>query len=130
MTFVQVAKHNLPIKNKRGTRTWFPRHGLHPRLQAIKLLVSLTYPLKITKGQTTPHPDMSHNLLLVDIRHDVGLRGCCGCGWCLKLQHLNLLLKGGNHCCPLLKLELLLLISMLQVYDHMGALIHQLVSDV
>jgi hypothetical protein len=31
-------------------RTLFSRHGLHPRLQAIKLLASLTYPLKITKG--------------------------------------------------------------------------------
>jgi hypothetical protein len=28
----------------------FSRHVLHPRLQAIKLLASLTYPLKMTKG--------------------------------------------------------------------------------
>jgi hypothetical protein len=50
MTFVQVAEHNPPTKNKRSTRTLFSHHGLHPRLQAIKLLVCLTYPLKITKG--------------------------------------------------------------------------------
>jgi hypothetical protein len=50
MTFVQVAEHNPPIKNKRGMRALFSHHGLHPRLQAIIILVSLTYPLKITKG--------------------------------------------------------------------------------
>jgi hypothetical protein len=113
MTFVQVAEHNPPNKNKRGMRTLFSRHGSHPRLQATKLLVSLTYPLKITKGQTTPHPDMPHNLLLIEIQHSVRLSGCYGCGQCLKLQHLNLLLKGGNHYYPLLKLEVMLLVSML-----------------
>jgi hypothetical protein len=54
--FVQVAEHNPPIKNKRGTEAFLSRHGLHPRLQAIKLVVSLTYPLKIIKGQPLPHP--------------------------------------------------------------------------
>jgi hypothetical protein len=67
MTFVQVAEHNPPTKNKRSMRILFPRHGLHPRLQAIKLLASLTYPLKIIKCQTMPHPDTSHNLHLIDI---------------------------------------------------------------
>jgi hypothetical protein len=61
MTFVQVVEYNPPIKNKRGTRALLSRHRLHPRLEAIKLLVSLTYPLKITKGEplsqpTTPRP--------------------------------------------------------------------------
>jgi hypothetical protein len=56
MTFLQVAEHNSPIKNKRDTTALLSRHGLHPMLQAIKLLVSLTYPLKITKGQLIPHP--------------------------------------------------------------------------
>jgi hypothetical protein len=50
MTFVQVAEHNPPIKNKRGMGALLSRHGLHPRSQAIKLLVSLTYEIKITKG--------------------------------------------------------------------------------
>jgi hypothetical protein len=90
MTFVQVAEHNPPIKNKRGMRTLFSCHGLHLRLPGIKLLVSLTYPLKITKGQTTQHPETSQNLLLIDIRHNVRLSG-----WHLKLKRLNLLLKGG-----------------------------------
>jgi hypothetical protein len=131
MTFVQVAEHNLPTKNKRSTRTLFSRHRLHPRLQAIKLLASLTYPLKITKGQTIPHPDTSHNLHLINIQHSVTLNsGCCGCRWHLKLKHQNLLLKRGNHRCPLLKLEVLLLIGMLKVYDHVSALIHQLVRCV
>jgi hypothetical protein len=58
MTFVQVAEYNPPIKNKRGTIALFSRYGLHPRLQAIKLLVSLTYALKITKGQTILHLDV------------------------------------------------------------------------
>jgi hypothetical protein len=70
---------------------------------------------------------MSSNLLLLHIRHNVRLSGCW---WLLKLQHLNLLLKGGDHCCPLLELEVLLLIGMLQVYDHVGALVHQVVSSV
>jgi hypothetical protein len=56
MTFLQVAEHNPPIKNKRGMGVLISRHGLHPRSQAIKLLVSLTYPLKITKGQPRSHP--------------------------------------------------------------------------
>jgi hypothetical protein len=67
VTFVQVAEYNPPIKNKRGTGALLYRHGLHPRLHAIKLLASLTYPLKITKGLTILHPDMSHNLHLIDI---------------------------------------------------------------
>jgi hypothetical protein len=29
------------------------------KLQTIKLLVSLTHPLKTTKGQSMPHPDSS-----------------------------------------------------------------------
>jgi hypothetical protein len=41
---------------QKGMRILFPRHGLHLRLQAIKLLTSLTYPLKRTKGQSIPHP--------------------------------------------------------------------------
>jgi hypothetical protein len=133
MTLVQVAEHNPPIKNKRGTITLFSCHGLHPRLEAIKLLVSLTYPLKITKRQTIPHPDTSHNLHLIDIRHGIRLSecyGCCGCRWHLKLKHLNLLLKGGDHRCPLLNLEVLLLIGMLEVYDHVGTLVYHHTSGV
>jgi hypothetical protein len=127
MTFVQVAEHNPPIKNKRNTRTLFSRHGIHSRLQAIKLLACLTYPLKIIKGQTIPHLDTSHNIHLIDVRHGIGLNSeCCGCWWHMKQKHLNLLLKRGDHRCPLLKLEVLLLIGMLEVYDHVGALIHQL----
>jgi hypothetical protein len=56
MTFVQVAGLNPPIKNKRGTRSLLSRLGLHLRLQAIKLLASLTYLLKRIKGQSLPHP--------------------------------------------------------------------------
>jgi hypothetical protein len=43
---------------------------------------------------------------------------------------MNLLLKGGDHRYPLRKVEVLLLVSMLQVYDRVGALIHHLTSDV
>jgi hypothetical protein len=130
MTFVQVTEHNPSNQKQKGTRTLFSRHGLYPRLQAIKLLASLTYPLKRTKGQPTPHPITSHDLVLIDIRHNVGLGGVCGCEWCLKLQHLMLLLKGGNHYFPLLELEFLLLIGVLTVYDRMGVTVHLLTSDV
>jgi hypothetical protein len=41
-----------------------------------------------------------------------------------------LLLKGGNHYCPLLELEFLLLIGVLTVYDRMGVTVHLLTSDV
>jgi hypothetical protein len=44
---------NLPIKNKMGTRTLLSRRGLHPRLQAIKLLASLT---QSTQNFVSPHP--------------------------------------------------------------------------
>jgi hypothetical protein len=53
MTFAQVVEHNPPTKNKRSMRTLFSRHVLRPRLQAIKLLASITYPLKIIKGPLT-----------------------------------------------------------------------------
>jgi hypothetical protein len=50
--------------------------------------------------------------------------------WNLKLKHLNLLLKRGNHYCPLLKLEVLLLIGVLEVYDRVSALVHQLTRHI
>jgi hypothetical protein len=40
-------------KNKMGTRTLFSRRGLHPRLQAINLLASLT---QSTQNLVSPHP--------------------------------------------------------------------------
>jgi hypothetical protein len=86
MTFAQVTKHNLSIKNERSTRDLFSRYGLHPRLQAIKVLASLTYQLKITKGHPLPHPDMSPNLHLVNVRQGIGLNsGCYQCRWHLEL---------------------------------------------
>jgi hypothetical protein len=67
-----------------------------------------------------PHLDTSHNLHLIDIWHDIRLNnGCCRCRC-----HLNLLLKRGNHRCPLLKLEVLLLIGVLEVYDRVSARPH------
>jgi hypothetical protein len=36
-------------------------------------------------SQPTLHPNMSRYLVLVDIRHCVGLSGVLGSGWCLKL---------------------------------------------
>jgi hypothetical protein len=128
MILEQVAEMNSPIKNKRGTRILFSHHELHLRLQAIKLLASLTYPLKIIKGQSTLHPNMSHHLLLVNIRHCVGLSGCYGhygCGW-----HLKLLLESGDHHCPVLDLEVLLLNLVLEVYDRVRVLVLHLTSDV
>jgi hypothetical protein len=74
-----------------------------------------------------PHPDMSPNLHLIGIRHGIRLNsGCCGCRWNLKLKHLNLLLKGGNHHCPLLKIKVMLLVGVLEVYDRVSVLNHQL----
>jgi hypothetical protein len=76
---------------------------------------------------------MSHHLLLVDIRLCVGFSGCCrrcGCGWHLKLKHLKLLLKIGDHHCHLLELEVPLLDVVLDVYDRMCALVQHLTSGV
>jgi hypothetical protein len=95
----------------------FSCQGLHPRLQSIKLLASLTYPLKRSKAQAIPHPTTHRDLLLIDIRHSVGLCGIYECRW-----HLKLLLKGGDHCCPILEVEILLLVGVLKVYDRMGVL--------
>jgi hypothetical protein len=73
------------------------------------------------------HPYKAPNLHLIDIRHGVRLNnGWCGCRWNLMLKHLNLLLKRGNHHSPLLKLEVLLLVGVLEVYDCKSALVHQL----
>jgi hypothetical protein len=73
---------------------------------------------------------MPHDLLLIDIRNSVGHSGVYGCGWCLNLQHLKLLLKGGDHYYPLLELKLLLLIGVLKVYDCVGATVDLLTSSV
>jgi hypothetical protein len=76
---------------------------------------------------------MSHHLLLINIRLCVGLSGCCrrcGCGWHLKMKHLKLLLEISDLHCPLLKLKVLLLNVVLEVYDHMHALIRHLARDV
>jgi hypothetical protein len=47
------SRWNPPIKNKMGTRNLFSRRGLHLRLQAIKLLASLT---QSTQNFITSHP--------------------------------------------------------------------------
>jgi hypothetical protein len=47
------SRWNPPIKNKMGTRTLFSRCGSHPRLQAIKLLASLT---QSTQNFVSSHP--------------------------------------------------------------------------
>jgi hypothetical protein len=73
---------------------------------------------------------MHHNLLLIDIRHCVGLSGCYGWGWLLELEHLELLLESGNHCCLLLELEVLLLNGMLELYNNMGAGVNLLMVEV
>jgi hypothetical protein len=67
MTFVQVVEMKPTYQKQKGTATLFSCHGLHMRLQAIKLLANLTHPLKITNGQSTMYPTTHHNLLLVDI---------------------------------------------------------------
>jgi hypothetical protein len=73
---------------------------------------------------------MHHNLLLFDIRHCIGLSRCCGFGWRLELEHLELLLESGDHRCPLLKLEVLLLDGVLKVYNHVGVGVHLLMGEV
>jgi hypothetical protein len=108
-------------------RTLFSCYGLHPRLQVIKLHSSLTYPLKITKGQPIPHPNTSHDLLLIDIQHYIGLSGC---RWRLKLRHLELLLESEDRCCPLLELEVPLLDGVLEVYNCVGACVLLLMGKV
>jgi hypothetical protein len=49
----------------------------------------------------------------------------CGCGW-----HLKLLLEIGDRHCPLLKLKVLLLDVVLEVYDRVRALVQHLISGV
>jgi hypothetical protein len=105
-------------------------HGLHPRLQAIKLLASLTYSLTTTKGQSSLYPTTHNDLLLIDVRHCVGLSECYRCGWCLDLEHLELLLESGDRRCPLLELNVLLLDGVLEVYNRMGAGVHLLTGEV
>jgi hypothetical protein len=112
-------------KTKGAARTLFSRRGLYLRLQAIKLLDSLTYPLKMTKGQPTLHPNMSHDLVLVDIRHRIELSGVLRCRWRLKL-----LLKSGNHRYPLLELKILHLDGVLEVHNHVGTGVHLLTGDI
>jgi hypothetical protein len=53
MSFVQVIRMKPAYQKKMGTRTLLSRHGSHPRLQAIKLLASLT---QSTQNFISPHP--------------------------------------------------------------------------
>jgi hypothetical protein len=110
----------------------FSHHVLYLRLQVIKLLASLTYPLKITKGQSTTHPHLSYHLLidvLLCIRLVMCYR-CCGCGWHLKLKHLKLLLESGDRRCSLLEVKVLLLDMVLKVYNGVSMLVHHRASGV
>jgi hypothetical protein len=59
MTLEQVAEMKPAYQKQKGTRTLFSRHKLHLRLQAIKLLASLTYPLEIKKVSPPCLPNMS-----------------------------------------------------------------------
>jgi hypothetical protein len=53
-----------------------------------------------------------------------------GLRWYLPLKLQKLLLKVGDHLCPLLKLDVLRLIGVLKVDDPVGMDIHLLTSDV
>jgi hypothetical protein len=46
------------------------------------------------------------------------------------LKHLKLLLKISHHRCPLLKVKILLLDVVLEVYDRVRALVQHLASGV
>jgi hypothetical protein len=46
------------------------------------------------------------------------------------MEHLKLLLKDGDRRCPLLELEVLLLIGVVKVYDCVGALVHLCTSGI
>jgi hypothetical protein len=73
------------------------------------------------------------HLLLINIRLHIGLNGCCRrcrCRQHLKLKHLKLLLKIGNHRCPLLEFKVLLLDMVPEVYNHVRALVQHLASGV
>jgi hypothetical protein len=51
--FYKWSRWNSPIKNKMGMRILFSCRGLHPSLQAIKLLASLT---QSTQNFVSLHP--------------------------------------------------------------------------
>jgi hypothetical protein len=53
-----------------------------------------------------------------------------GCGWCPPLQLKKLLLEVGNRLHPLLKLGMLRLNDVLEVYDPVGTDIHLITCDV
>jgi hypothetical protein len=59
MTLEQVAEMKPAYQKQKGTRTLFSRHELHLRLQATKLLASLTYTLKTIKVSPPCLPNMS-----------------------------------------------------------------------
>jgi hypothetical protein len=123
-------KWNPSIKKQKEHENLVLTPRVTSEVTSYKLLASSTYPLKIIKGQSTPYPTTHHNLLLINIRHCVGVSGCCGCGWRLELVHLELLLKSGDRRCPLLKLKVLLLDGILEVYNHVGAGVHLLTGEV
>jgi hypothetical protein len=72
MTFIQVAKMKPAYQKEKGHENLVLTPWATSELIDIKLLASLTYPLKIRNGQPTPHPITSHELLLIDIRHSIG----------------------------------------------------------
>jgi hypothetical protein len=66
-------------KTKWAMKTLFSCRGLHPRLHVIKLLASLTYPLKMTKA-SLPRILHRHDHVLIDTKHHVGLIRVIRCG--------------------------------------------------
>jgi hypothetical protein len=120
------SRWNPPIKNKMGMRTLFSRRGLHPRLQAIKLLDSLTQstPNFVSSHPTSTPPSHHQRLMCIDLL-GVGRLRCC-----LHLMLQQLLLKVGDHLRPLLNLGILRLHVVLKVDDSVGVDIHLLTGDV
>jgi hypothetical protein len=69
-------------------------------------------------------------LVLINAQHGIDLLRVGRLRWCLHLKLQQLLLKVGDHLCPLLKLSILRLYMVFKVDDSMGMDIHLLVSDV
>jgi hypothetical protein len=124
--FYKWSRWNPPIKNKMGTRTLFSRRGSHPRLQAIKLLASLT---QSTQNFVSPNPTSTRpNPHRCPTWHQFpqGRQA-----WVAPAPEAPTTpAQGWRSSLPLLKLSALHLHVVLKVDNPVGTGLHLLTSDV
>jgi hypothetical protein len=127
MTLEQVAEMKPTYQKQKGHKNLLLTPRVTFEVTSYQATCQPNLSTQNNKSQSTVPSQHVRHLLLIDIRLRVGLSGCRRH---MKLKHLKLLLEIGNRRCPLLKLKVLLLDVVLEVYDRVHALVQHLASGI